>query len=496
MGATLFANIGTRDITVNGEHLKSPRAQGEELLMQVKEPGANRHEHIDYPMVRAAVEFIFSCGDVLDEILLFATDQPEAAAQPRFRDSDTLFFASIIKSLLERRELRGNNTDVRVIKLTHNPSQLDVMMEFFDRVFQQYVRRRETNLPGTVYILPLGGAQATNTALQLKAVGFLRERCQTLYVADGRALPLDCGRMILADMRREMAMALLETDDYAGLWRLPFLQAQENGGIRAVAQAQALRANFDFAGARNALQQSYASLCAADRPFVQDLLISLSDTDRPGFLLSELYANTMSLYRRGAFVDFIGRVFRLCEAAQRFAVEKLLGVCTAKDKKTGFDAFHKTIAAVPGLSEYLDRYDVEACAALPPEEAQKQFDKNPRAKLKCDEPNQMNLSAILDFAVQQSDTPAASHLLNESDLIWAKELRRLIGRMECLRELRNRTLAGHDFDGVSEEILKRKYGDADIMQDLNSLAALLGIEGADDSSVKKWLMEQIRKARL
>ena len=496
MKAILLANLGTRDITENGKHLPQARAQGEEIFNRVIAQGTSRHEDVDYPMVRAALEFVLSCGDGLAEIILFATDQPDTDTTKGFRKSDTVYFAKTIQELLKRRELKGASVSVRVVKIEKNPSQLDLMLDFFEGFFKKELRNRDGNLPDTVYVMPVGGAQGTNTAFQLKATNYFRERCQSLYVVDGCAVLLDCGRMILADMRREAALALLEMEDYEGFSRLPLFETRDLAGLRAVAQAQARRANFDFQGARTALQKAFSNVPSADRPFLQELLRELSDTDRAEFLTAELYNNTLSLYRRGAYVDFIGRVFRLSEAVLLQAVEKHAGIPTSKDPALRFKPFEDASRSNPNLDDYLNRYDVTTGAALAEDKAMQRFQKDPAARLKREEPNQANLTAILRFVAEVNLNVDGAPLAGEDVRNRVRDLLSAADRLESLRELRNRTLAGHDFQGVSKELLHARYGRGDILEDLSRLVQLLEIPNAAQSAaVRDWLMARVRSAR-
>jgi hypothetical protein len=141
-------------------------------------------------------------------------------------------------------------------------------------------------------------------------------------------------------------------------------------------------------------------------------------------------------WRQGAYVDFVGRLFRFEEAFLRFVFESKYKVSTKKDKNGKHLAFKEFIESNDNvkLKGFLDE-----------------------AKIKPENPNRRVLFMILTFLKKENP--------NWDEL---KKVHGIISKIEELADLRNKSILGHGFEGISKDKFEKEYN-RDILGDINSI---------------------------
>src|SRR5436305_14852562 len=91
-----FANIGNRDIALDGATVAPPREEGERLLKAYE---TEKHR-LSLPMLDPALSYLKRSGQTIKRIVLFATDQ-SPTVEARHRHTDTIHFAQIARKLIE-----------------------------------------------------------------------------------------------------------------------------------------------------------------------------------------------------------------------------------------------------------------------------------------------------------------------------------------------------------------------------------------------------------
>ena len=88
MSVHLLANVGNRDVLLNGEKIEPARYRGKEILDRLGE----HIQGLTLPLLTPAVNELLSRHNKI-EVVLFATDQPEGTPE-KYRETDTLYAGS------------------------------------------------------------------------------------------------------------------------------------------------------------------------------------------------------------------------------------------------------------------------------------------------------------------------------------------------------------------------------------------------------------------
>ena len=461
-----LANVGNRDLNVDGQPVSDDhRARGEAILADY----AAYAGRLSAPILEVALQRVLREGTADQPLLvtvgLFGTDQPSSAGSHRRRD--TAPFAHVLARYLperfppQQRQVHGHvEKPVLVRTIDENPSYYDAMYEWFGT----QLARVEPARFDCCYVSPVGGTPAANFGLLLRAIERFERRCQVLYVPEGGRQPvvLDIADHLVQRVVRARARDAIERYEFARAADL----LQETGAdpaLIALAEHTAHRLHFDFEQARAALDapatKSARNECRELMRRLNEGLDALLDGE-PCALVAELYYNLLVTYEQGRYVDFLARLFRLHEALLRLLVEKTLGLPTDEEKGRAHPAYTAGIEQAPALKAFLDQRSERGVfdATRPP--------------------NRWALEQLATYAVTQAG--AASP--------WP-ELAAGLKRIQALADLRNKSIGGHGFRGVSRAVLGRAYR-GDLLADLATMMALLNV------SAEASPFEQVRRALL
>lgn len=445
MTVVVLCNVGSRDVAFDGQFLDRARERGEEIwnLLQ-RDPAAA--ERLTFPIIEPSLrELLRSHPEGLDLLALFGTDQED----PRFRHTDTLFFAQIIAQVLPGR-LGGKvrRAEARTIARI-NPSLYDEAFEAMGRLLRELpCDPREVEV---CYVVLAGGTPACNTALLLQGVRYYGDRLQTVYLPQGREpVFLRAGQQVVRAFQEEAAVERLRHLDFANA--LPLLERLgAPPGLIPLVRYAARRLDFDFEAAQEALREAYRDGDRALRQFIDErrlrddldpLLREGEGRSRLKALLRELFWNARITYLHRRYADFLGRVYRLQEAVLRLLVEEIYGLSTDLSpavREENLRRWAEGIQSNPALREYLERQLVEG---------------HPLDWRSVSRPT---YKAMLAYAVEGGKGADGHPLLPEERRRRYEALLRRVNQLDPLVELRHRTIIGHDFHGVSEESLRARY---------------------------------------
>lgn len=320
----LFVNIGQRDLQLDGQPLNPAqlRERSRELAADFK----NVKARIRAPMIEAAMKLIYAVHGVvaLRPFVFFATDQPDAD----HRAGDTIECAKLLKRWLAEQPGRRTPDRIEIVSVSGQPNLYDIMFSEYGPRLSRYAAA----CTGDAYLLCAGGTPACNTALILAGTIAFGERAHVLTVNPGQATaaPLAFGRQILESYRRSNRRQLLERRDFDGV-----AACVANGEhICRLAAAASDRMNFDFAESFRKLKELRESLIPPSDQlnalcYEGSRLVDGNDIEA----LRDLYWNAKLKWDRGEYADFLGRVWRLREAALYREVGRLCGEPLDKDGK-------------------------------------------------------------------------------------------------------------------------------------------------------------------
>jgi len=143
----------------------------------------------------------------------------------------------------------------------------------------------------------------------------------------------------------------------------------------------------------------------------------------------------MIKYIQKQYVDFVIRIFRVEESLNRYAVENYLDIFT--DKKKDFSRFTNDVSKNQDLVDYLDGCKV-----------------NGQALIWRNNPNNNVLKVILKFAIDVNSFNGGPWVKNQEDIDKIKAVYNLNSKISILSQLRNKSIAAHGFEGVSEDKIR------------------------------------------
>ena len=302
------------------------------------------------------------------------------------------------------------------------------------------------------YVVIAGGIPACNTALLLQGVRRYGDRLRVVYQPQGEEpQELRVGDQVVAAFREAAAIEHLERLDFANA--IPLLQGHGmQPGLLSLVEYAAQRYAFDFRSAQETLFRALRDGEPPVRDFIRQrlrhdldpLLVGGDDRERLAALLRELYWNAEITYRHRRYADFLGRVYRFQEAVLRYLVEVIFDLATDLNpqvRRANQEQWEQHIEANQALLAYLKAQTI---------------DERPLEWRRMGRPV---YTALLRYAtdselgLDQKGKP----LLPQGKCEHYSELLKRVNGLDGLVELRHRTIIGHDFEGVSEELIARHY---------------------------------------
>jgi hypothetical protein len=426
-----LANVGTRDVQRHGQALPRPRLDGAALLADFDVVRAE----LTAPILSAGLRRVLQDVPSISRVQLFVTDQP---APPDTREShwqrDTVEFGKLLQRIL-RDEFQERVERIDCESIHVNPSDYNSTLPFYR---ERLAHRVPVGSVGVAYVAPVGGADACNVGLTINAVRLYREKCQFIYVPEGSEVQvLQLHKELLGDYVRQEAAAHLQRHDYAAL-RETLRQARVGKEWHEhLCSSAERRLLFDFEGADNALRRAIDTADGGDakvklgrfreslQPFLAGQKQPTSASDEATWqewfglqrlLLGELFFNLRLKIQQSAWVDVLGRMFRLHEGLLRLVFELETKHNTDGNDREGYPDFAKALSREPTL----------------------------RALGVGDRPTTFALERIIEYWTGEDNKNAY------------RTVTAILGLFRDLSGLRNKSIIAHGYEGVSEEEIKER----------------------------------------
>ena len=419
--ALLIANIGNSDIGKDKNPIFSPRNghitiyDESRELWESKEFGSTELLLLD-PVLRKIRE-IFDIG----QVYLFYTEQSPPHRQ------DTKFIAHIVKSILcSRYDFDG--TSINLYAISKNPADYDEMLKLY--------RAEVDNIPESadrVFVSLAGGTPQQNFSAMLESVARFGAKATMIYTPRGSedAVEYGVGYEIYKRMISHRVDILKEKKMYGMAAKL----AEEYGILDTneikMLQAKNHRLLFDFESSQTLFNEVKDKLPEhlEEIHSAIDELEKLKNKNKYA-LIHELYENMLVKWEQGAYVDFLGRLFRFEEAVLRFVVENEFNISTEKDENDL--RFKSDVSSNNDLKNFLDKNGIN-----------------------YDTPNRLCLFMMLRFLISKNP--------NRNDL---KIITDTIKKIKKLSDLRNASIMAHGFEGISRDRINALYDPDELIGDL------------------------------
>lgn len=487
MATVVFCNVGTTDVRVDGEFPEEPpRAAGEALLQQSDLDG----ERLTFPVIQPALEYVLRQTQKIARLVFIGTDQQHE----HYRQFDTLHFARLAADVLAARyseQIEATAVACVGLEPPIDPSLYDEAFSAYDQILRQNIEGEYD----ACYVLPTGGLPACNTALILQGIGIFAERCHVVYCSEnGEPWPLQIGHQITRVMRNAAAIELLNQFDFAAASRLLAWDNHVDEVSMALIAYASARLDFDFDGARDALETAISKSTGDLRQMLHaprqelDKLLAEEELARIG----EMYHNARIAWDNGRYVAYLGRLIRFQEAVLRYLVTNYFQEAGSQMQ----EAF-SSLAIRPDLRHLLISL-LERQAAHEPPRADLYANAETLQRLRENMVEYFNVSELrdlcFDLAIDYESLPGEAkpdkvrelidytrrtdHLVELVEALrlrrpqaqWGEEVETAVAnpgnlraacaalrRIDHLVPLRNTSIVGHGFRGVSADIILEEY---------------------------------------
>jgi len=422
--ALLIANIGNSDIGKDKNPIFSSRNgqiniyDGSRELWKSKEFESIELLLLDH--VLRKIREMFEIG----QVYLFYTEQSPPHRQ------DTKFIAHIVKSILCSR-YDFDETSINLHAISKNPADYDEMLKRY--------RAEVDNIPESadrVFVSLAGGTPQQNFSAMLESVARFGANATMIYTPRGSedAVEYGVGYEIYKRMIAHRVDILKEKKMYGVAAEL----AEEYGILDTneikMLQAKNHRLLFDFESSQTLFNEVKDKLPEhlEEIHSAIDELEKLKNKDRYA-LIRELCKNMLVKWEQGAYVDFLGRLFRFEEAVLRFVVENEFNISTEKDENDL--RFKSDVSSNNDLKNFLDKNRID-----------------------YDTPNRLCLFMMLRFLISKNP--------DRNDL---KIITDTIKKIKKLSDLRNASIMAHGFEGISRDRINALYDSDELIVDLKKI---------------------------
>lgn len=444
MSVVLLANVGNSDLEINPKDLLpknsdnknlSSRELGEEVLMNYDK----YRDHIQLPLISPTIDYIAKHEKInlMDiKIYLFASDQKQDMTHPIEWQKDTISVAKVIQKYLTDRGIPQKSIKICTIK--GNPADYTNALEFHSKELKE-IREKE-GIDSHYYMEVSGGTPAMTAMLILMGTEVFGQRVSSLYLDRSSKEPhrINISQELFARKTRELLRNQIELYAYTVALntfnenaKLIVYDERNRNLIKRLLGYADRRLAFDYERARKELEEAYAigDIQSQIRRWRNELL----DEDN-AIIIAELISTAKIKLKIGEYADFTQRLFRFQEAIFRYMADEM-GVQYGKDEQYLSDTWR---SSNPELDEYLQKYNRNQKGELT-EQPTEVVTKNRSL-------NRYSLGAIVEYFVTHD--PKWEYLQPTLDQLF---------QLSSVADLRNKGIAGHGFEGISEEDIKSAY---------------------------------------
>jgi hypothetical protein len=444
MSVVLLANVGNSDLEIDPKELLPQKPDNKKWLSrELGEEVLNNYNkykpHIKLPLILPTIDYIakregIDAKDI--KIYLFASDQQQDKTDASEWQKDTALVAQVIQKYLV--EIIGTPEESLTIRhIEGNPADYSNALDFHLKVLKE-IRAKE-GIDAHYYMEVSGGTPAMTAMLILMGAEVFGQAVSTLYLDRSSKEPnlIDTAQVLFARKTRELlrnqiklhayAVALQTFSDNASL----IVDNERNRNlIKRLLRYADGRLAFDYERAREELRETHAT--GNTQVKLRFWYNELREPDSAK-IIAELISSAKIKLKIGEYADFTQRLFRFQEATFHYIAEKM-GIQYGKDKQYLSNTW---LTNNPKLQDYLQKYYRN-------QKGERTNEPNPVDTNRS--LNRYNLGAIVEYFVTYD--PQWRHLQPTLDQLF---------QLSRVADLRNKGIAGHGFEGVSDADIESAY---------------------------------------
>lgn len=451
MAIYLLANIGNSDLYIPDNDLPEKRMPSRKLGEEVNANFEKYRTMIELPLIEPTISYIReaeSCEAKDIHFILFTSDQNQQLVDEDSWSKDTHPVGEAIQNYLNAK-FGIAKKQIKLLPIKGNPADYVNALEFHRT---NLLKIASDLTPEDKVFLEISGGTPAMTAMLL-AMGvdvFGARVTTTLYIDRGspEANVVPVAEALLAIKMRDLIRQQIRLYAYKAAQQTLELSGQYVAGsesrralLNALLAYGDRRLAFDMADAREAL----SSATASGELQAQITFWRREFTDKNiAKSIEEVIHSAKIKAEQGEYADFTQRLFRFQEETLRYMADQQ-GI-EYSNKSRQFVKSEWRVAN-PDFDKFLSNYRRDSLGRTA--NFTQSVDTNRSL-------NRFSLGAIVDYFVQTDE--------------WAKwkPAAERIFRLSTVADLRNKGLAGHGFDGISEADIQDAYGSSpdQLIQDL------------------------------
>ncbi|MDK2927259.1 MAG: hypothetical protein PWR31_949 [Bacillota bacterium] len=502
MAVYLFANVGNSDLQKLGADgkcipLESQREGAKEALEFFQGLGPDDWTVVDtlYTLPILGPTVLSLCDDnraPIDELFLFVTDQDPRTTPPQFYTKDTVITGEVIKQiLLNSPTYRSKVKHVTLKPVLVSPANYDATYEEYATLFHN-IQPFEGAWPADaeLFAIVTGGTPQCNFSLMFHFLYHERLPLRRIVLyknPHSRADYLSVPRSMRHEHLLGVCNELLSRHDYDGI-RAIVGQSNLPGVnlLQRLLQAASFRFNFRFQEATAVLDDLRTARSGAEGAKLQRLYhqvrqlaesaerlsnnegLHLPVDEAVSAMLEELVANLVVKFENDEGIDFLARLFRLQEAVLRLCAVTCKPAF-AQGRRQGLPTHARLAEQEPDYKQYMAKHLNERFINYSLNRPILYYSiRYYLRELQDRSPDvYATVHTALDWAekVGLSDDHADGHR-NRGHSQDAEP--------SHLMNLRNKSIAGHGFLGLSRSQINEYYHGDILTETRTMLTALLG----------------------
>ncbi|MBA5851159.1 hypothetical protein H2684_07530 [Clostridium sp. cel8] len=448
----MIITVGTRDVNLDGEifgnvtysekfsELKDA-FNGRANTLSIRNGGKIIYENyeryrkrLSFPIIEPIIEHVLGENNKIDKIFIITTDQKENV-KDQYRDRDTLFFGKIIEKMIKQKyKKRFSNIEcyeVECNNITDLGNMNDEFKKFYNKKLKKYIGNAK------LYIDSMGGIDSINTAVMINGILSFQNDCIILHKSEecNMVHPLRFVSSFTLEMDKSRLKKALENYNY--IYALEIVKSNKNlSKYEDIIEIIKNRLYFNLDECKRIAHKVEAEALYDDK--IRDEIIKNLDEiekieNSSEGKIKELYFNARIKYIQEQYVDFLLRIFRFEEELVTNYTCKYLGI---KQSERYEKINIKNVCCKNNyLKEYLQQKDIEIEMGY---------------NIKIGE-------AVVNFLIEENKDKDGSKLIEDENILnKCKNVYKLINHLDCLSQLRNKSIGAHGFQPVSKEKIDEK----------------------------------------
>ncbi|WP_333888120.1 hypothetical protein [Clostridium sp.] len=394
-------------------------------------------DRLTFPIVEPMLNNVLNFEKQINYIYIVTTDQNDE----KHRINDSIYFGYIIQKYLKNNPKIKCN-DILLKQVGGNVSNLGDMNEYFKNFYNKYFKLYTEN--SKLYIANTGGIDAINISILINGIMKFENNCVNLYLDKEKriAYPINFVSSFMLDFDKLKLKSLLNNYDYvSSLTIVNSHKSLKKFGVLIEIAKNRLYFNLDEC---KKICNKYLQEEIENNYIIKEVKANLLQIEGMDNNLSEcvkeLYINARIKFIQEQYVDFLLRIFRLEEAIYNCMIKNYMELPVDDNSNSNSKKLTDKILENKYMVQYFDSYNVEG--------SNKKLEWRNRYNIKI-------LYTVISYIINVNKSVIGEALIEDLGVLGRfKKVFELGEMLNCLSQLRNKSIGAHGFQGVSKKKLE------------------------------------------